>query len=129
MRTKLGELSMMMVATICLCTLLGCQSSPLDRSSPAFSNLPSESPKLAPDEVEPSKWSLAIQALKPMKVYREGANLVVVQGLANGVESGKYIITPVSSNRPAGRFIKFTPVVVDGFSFPTEIYDYERSQP
>ena len=113
----------------CLCLFLGCHSSRPVRGSKAFSELLPERAKLAPSDVPPDRWSPAIRALKPLKVFVDVSNLVVVQGLANGVESGKYIIEPISSYTPQWHFIKFTPAVVEGFSPSTQVYDYQRSQP
>jgi hypothetical protein len=130
MRLKLEELSIILLAATCFCAIAGCQSGRPTRIEPTYSELPPQAPKLAPDEVPSSKWSAAIQALKPIKVYVDGSNLVVVQKAANGIESGKYIIEPWSSHsRPSWRFTKFTPAVAGGFSPLAEIYDYERSQP
>ena len=130
MRLKLEKLSIILLAATCFCAIAGCQSGRPTSNQPTYSELPPKAPKLAPNEVPSSKWSVAIQALKPLKVYVDVGNLVVVQKVANGIESGKYIIEPWSSRAGhSGAFIKFTPVVVDGFSPLTEIYDYERSQP
>ena len=127
--TKLEEISKIVV-TICLCACFGCQSVQRSQSSSTFSDLPPEPPKLAPGEVPSSQWSAAIRSLKPIKVYWDVGNLVVVQRVGNGVESGKYIIEPTSSHAGhSGSFIRFTPVAAEGFSPLTTVYDYERSQP
>jgi hypothetical protein len=130
LKTNLENLSVVVVALLCLCMGIGCKWGYGTRAPPGFSDLPPEPAKLPPDEVPPGKWSGAIRALKPIKVYLDVSNLVVVQRLADGVESGKYIIEPVSSrNEPSWRVTKFTRVAVDGFSPLTQAYDYERSQP
>ena len=119
---------MFVLAAACFCGAAGCQSSRFPQGSTAFSELPLEKPKLSPDEVPASDWTPAIRALHPSKVYREGGNLVVVQQLNGELESGKYLVSPLSSTGPMGRFARFTPVVGDGFPPLTKIYDYERGQ-
>jgi hypothetical protein len=58
----------------------------------------------------PSKyWTDPIKALKPVKVYVHRINVVVVQGMNNGIEMGKYIYIPISSFLPTNG--------VDGFEF------------
>jgi hypothetical protein len=128
MKTDLEKLFWTVAPVSSLCLFLGCHSSQPARGS-AFSELPPQPAKLAPSEVPPDRWSPAIRALKPIKVFVDVSNLVVVQGLANGVESGKYIIEPISSYTPQWHFIRFTPMVVKGFSPLTQVYDYQRSQP
>jgi len=128
MKTRPERIVMFVLTAACLCGAAGCQSSRSPEGSPAFSELPPEKPKLPANEVPASNWSPSIQALHPIKVYWEGGNLVVVQLLRNGLESGKYVISPLSSTGPMGHFAKFTPVDVEGFSPLTKIYDYERGQ-
>src|SRR5215472_8235230 len=125
---KTEHLIMLVLTAACICGAAGCQSGRTPQSSWAFSELPPQKPKLAAEEVPVSDWTPAIQALHPIKVYREGGNLVVVQRLDDGLESGKYLISPLSSTGPMGRFARFTPVVGDGFPPLTKIYDYERGQ-
>src|ERR1043166_284483 len=130
MRLPHEKLSIILLAAACFCAIAGCQSDRPTSNQPTYSELPPKEPKLAPNEVPSSKWSAAIQALKPLKVYVDVGNLVVVQKVANGIESGKYIIEPWSSHgTPSWRSTKLIPAVASGFSPLTEIYDYERSQP
>ncbi len=133
MKRKLEHLATVAVATVCLSSAFGCKSDRTTRSSAVFSQLPPEPPKVPVDEVSPSKWSAGIRALKPIKVYVDVTNLIIVQRVADGIESGKYVIPSLSSHGPSGKFIKFTRVglldgLVEGDPL-AEVYDYERSQP
>jgi len=78
--------------------------------------------------------------LKPVTMYLDHGNLVVVQKANEGVESGKYVIPFVSSHDPRlggdGRFIltpvKGFPKIIDlGREVGTlaEVYEYRKSQP
>src|SRR5512135_966202 len=78
---KTERLLTLVLVAICLCAVPGCQSARSSQSSPAYSELPPQQPKLAVDEIPASDWGRGIRALHPIKVYREGSNLVVVQGL------------------------------------------------
>lgn len=46
-------------------------------------------------------WTDPITALKPLKVYLYGANLVVVQKISGNSEEGKYFVFPEASYVPA----------------------------
>lgn len=45
-------------------------------------------------------WTDPIRALQPIKVYTHRVNVVVVQKISKGVESGIYIYIPISSYLP-----------------------------
>ena len=76
-------------------------------------------------EIPPRYWTDPIKTLNPVKVYRHMVNIVVVQKITDGVEYGKYIYVPFSSDRP------HSGVGIDGFTFTPDaddVYDYQRSQ-
>jgi hypothetical protein len=50
------------------------------------------------DGFPPRYWKAPIKALKPIKVYDDQGNIVIVQKITNGVESGKYFISMESSH-------------------------------
>jgi hypothetical protein len=45
-------------------------------------------------------WSASLKALNPIRIYTHQHNVVVVQRVRNGMEEGKYIYIPISSNLP-----------------------------
>lgn len=51
-------------------------------------------------EIPSTYWADRIKALNPIKVYTHRINIVVVQGISNGTEEGKYIYIPISSYLP-----------------------------
>ncbi len=54
--------------------------------------------------VEPLKYSDLIKTWHPISIYHvaDGSHIVVVQGITNGVESGKYLWPMFSSFGPGG---------------------------
>ncbi|MFA5393075.1 MAG: hypothetical protein WC081_03100 [Candidatus Ratteibacteria bacterium] len=77
-------------------------------------------------EIPPRYWTDPIKVINPIKVYTHRANVVLVQKVTNGVESGKYIYIPFSSYLPQNGD--------DGFTFTLKalsndrVYDYQKSQ-
>ena len=139
MKTTLNRLVAIMVAAVCLYGLSGCKPKHL---SPTPSALPGNLSEAAwkmhaafirenaaqagksEDQIPSSYWSDQIKALSPINVYIHRVNIVVVQHIADRVETGKYIYIPVSSYLPANGD--------DGFTFTPagqSVYDYRRSQP
>jgi hypothetical protein len=55
--------------------------------------------------IPPRYWSPPIQALRPVKVYVDVCNLVIVQTVTNGMEYGIYIIPAESSYLPDSEFV------------------------
>jgi len=138
MRTALNRLVGIAIAAVCLLGLSGCRP---QRPSPTALGLPSglveaawkmqtafvrdkNAPAGQPEAQIPSSyWRDPIKALNPIKVYIHRANIVVVQTIIDGVESGKYISIPISSYLPQNGD--------DGFTFTPaaeSVYDYRRSQ-
>jgi len=66
-------------------------------------------------EIPANYWETGISKLKPVRVYSHHVNLVVVQGVQNGQEHGKYIYLPVSSYLPVSRWFSHQPQ--DGYLF------------
>ena len=51
-------------------------------------------------EIPALYWTDRIRELKPIKVYRHRANIVVVQQISGNIETGKYIVLTLSSYLP-----------------------------
>ena len=138
MKTTLNGLVGIAIAAVCLSGLSGCQP---QRPSPAAPALPSglveaawkmhtafvrdkNTPAGQPEAQIPSSyWLEPIKALTPLKVYLHRSNIVVVQTITDGVESGKYISIPISSYSPQNGD--------DGFTFTLSaesVFAYRRSQ-
>jgi hypothetical protein len=75
-----------------------------------------------------------IKSLHPIKVYEDRGNVVVVQKIDGGVESGKYIVPFVSSHFPFGGEGGFTLAPATGcpsciYQGPgAVVYDYRKGQ-
>lgn len=68
-------------------------------------------------------WTDPIHALQPIEVYTHRVNVVVVQKISKGVESGIYIYIPISSYLPTNGD--------DGFTFTPageSVYRFSRSR-
>lgn len=88
------------------------------------SYLRSHSGVLPSPEVPRTYWAREIKALRPLRVYLHGVNVVVVQRESDGVEEGKYIVTIISSYAPQSGD--------DGFTFTNPdrcVYDFTRVKP
>ena len=78
-----------------------------------------------------------VATLKPVRTYQHRGNLVVVQGVTNGVEHGKYITSSLSSYMPrdgddgfkfgAGTSLAEQKGLADDYRLG-QMYDYTRSQ-
>jgi len=107
MTTKLKRLAKTIFQTICLSALCACQT---QRPSVTLSAAP-EAPLTFPTVPMPppprdesaelmAKYGESLRSWNPIKIYRDVGNLVVVQRIAFGIESGKYIMPAVSSHFP-----------------------------
>lgn len=56
-------------------------------------------------EIPPAYWTPPVKALHPIRVYVDVSNTVIVQKIVDGVEYGKYIMTPESSHYPSAGFV------------------------
>ncbi len=75
----------------------------------------------ASDEISKQYWTDEIERLKPIKVYRHGTNIVVVQKATANRQKGLYIILMISSYAPRSGD--------DGFTFTeigNSVYEFER---
>jgi len=73
------------------------------------------------DEISKQYWTDEIKRLKPIKVYRHGTNIVVVQKSTDNIQEGLYIILMISSYAPRSGD--------DGFTFTeigNSVYKFER---
>jgi len=107
MRAKLKRLAKITFPMVCFCALCACQT---QRPSATLSATPE--PPLAfpvvpvppppPDESAAlmARYGESLRSWNPIKIYRDVGNLVVVQMIAFGIESGKYIMPMVSSHLP-----------------------------
>ena len=134
-RTRL--LSIATAALVVLCGAWGCRSG----SQPAAPSTSPQSLSMAAlkthanyvkavkagavkpnSDVPPACWTPGIKALEPVRVYSHRANIVVVQHVGHGTETGKYIYTPISSYIPQSGD--------DGFTFTRTrldgVYDFTR---
>jgi hypothetical protein len=55
---------------------------------------------MSSDEISKKYWTDEIKELKPIKVYRHGTNIVVVQKATYNRQEGLYIILMISSYAP-----------------------------
>ena len=75
----------------------------------------------ASDEISKQYWTDEIKRLNPIKVYRHGTNIVVVQKATANRQEGLYIILMISSYAPNSGD--------DGFTFTdlgNSVYKFER---
>lgn len=73
------------------------------------------------DEISKKYWTDEIKRLNPIKVYRHGTNIVVVQKATANRQEGLYIILMISSYAPNSGD--------DGFTFTdlgNSVYKFER---
>ncbi len=75
----------------------------------------------AAPEIPAAYWTKGIRSLHPIKVYTHRANIVVVQRISDGTETGTYISILISSYAPRSGD--------DGFAFTHTagpVYDFTR---
>lgn len=119
MRTKLKRFAKITFELVCLTALCACETR---RPSAALSAAPEPPlvfpvvpvPPPPPDEsaVLMADYGESLRNWNPIKIYYDVGNLVVVQRIAFGVESGKYIMPSYSSYDPSlakdGKFVLTT---------------------
>ena len=73
------------------------------------------------EEISQKYWTDEIKRLNPIKVYRHGTNIVVVQRVSANIQEGLYVILMISSYAPQSG--------EDGFTFTdlgNSVYEFER---
>ncbi|MBN1437226.1 MAG: hypothetical protein JW936_09130, partial [Sedimentisphaerales bacterium] len=80
--------------------------------------------------IPPEYWADSIRRLDPIRVYMHEYNIVIVQSQNDGVEEGKYVLTPISSYLPRSGddgFV-FTPYpTVDDGAEDHQVFDFRRT--
>jgi hypothetical protein len=119
MRTKLKRFAKITIQTVCLSALCACQTqhpSAILSAAPepplAFPVVPVPPPPPDESAVLMARYGDSLRRFNPIKIYSDVANIVVVQKIVFGVESGKYIMPSCSSYIPGlaedGKFILTT---------------------
>jgi hypothetical protein len=81
--------------------------------------------------IPPECWADPIKALHPVKVYTHRVNVVVVQGVHDGIEEGKYIYISISSYLPltGDDGFEFMPNPLNGsvYHLGDGVFDFKRT--
>lgn len=114
------------LSAFCLCILVACQAK---RATPTPASPSHYSPlSRVQGGTAYEFWHGDIKRLNPITFYGHHGHLVVVLAVAGGIESGKYIINPLSSYLPkdGDDGFTFTSPTVDT-NLACEVYDYRRT--
>jgi hypothetical protein len=127
-----------LVISLSLCALAGCHSSRARQTAAALSDSRQPGNSDIWDENTDAShlddldvWDAYVKKRfgtscpRPIKVYDDCCNVVIVLSLSNGIESGKYIVPGFSSHSAMEGWKGFTFTLVSNGI--TEIYDYRRN--